>query len=41
MTAELIPLRKVKDPGAQMRVEMRAETVNVPRRCSMPPTSRP
>ena len=25
---ELIPLRNIKDPGAQMRVEMRAETVN-------------
>jgi hypothetical protein len=25
---ELIPLSNIKDPGAQMRVEMRAETVN-------------
>src|SRR5262245_12110892 len=25
---ELIPLSKIKDPGAQMRVEMRADTVN-------------
>ena len=25
---DLIPLPKIKDPGAQMRIEMRAETVN-------------
>ena len=28
MTTELISLPKIKDPGAQMRVEMRVETVN-------------
>jgi len=28
MTTELITLPKIKDPGAQMRTEMRAETVN-------------
>jgi len=28
MKTALIPLSKIKDPGAQMRVEMRAETVN-------------
>src|SRR5215470_4765297 len=26
--SDLIPLPKIKDPGAQMRIEMRAETVN-------------
>ena len=28
MKTALIPLSKIKDPGAQMRIEMRAETVN-------------
>jgi len=28
MKAKLIPLSNIKDPGAQMRIEMRAETVN-------------